>query len=272
MPNEQKVKVKKFYQNSSRPSNYVPNALVTSSPDYPPLMSGLMQINPETKDIWISAGRELVSDWINIASGGGGGGAVAVQFNGATISAAASTLNFVGTNIQLVQGDPLVTITIPQVPLIIKNTDIGTTVKNTLTVGQTYSVTIPANTVQPGSIVKITYRAVKEALLNDGPTQISIRTGSSFATSTAIAYADITWSIATPNRYGQIKREFVVGSDSKTKYISNKATFFHDDTEALSEEITLIDWTVSQTLYFGIQHLTSVTDSAAGSFYCIEIY
>lgn len=269
---EKETNRKKFYQNSPKPVNYVPNVLVTSAPAYPPLMSGLMQINPDTKDIWISAGRELVSDWINITSGGGGGGAVAVQFNGTTVSPAASTLNFVGTNIKLVEGNPLVTITIPQVPFIIKNTDIGATVNNTLTVGQTYSVTIPANTVQPGSIVKITYRAVKEALLNDGPTQISIRTGSSFATSTAIAYADITWSIATPNRYGQIKREFVVGSDGKTKYISNKASFFHDDIDALSEELSIIDWTVSQTLYFGIQHQTSVTDSAVGSFYCIEIY
>jgi hypothetical protein len=71
---ENKVKRKKFYQNASKPSNYVPSALVTTSPDYPPIMSGLMQIDPVTKDIWISAGRELVTDWINIASGGGGGG------------------------------------------------------------------------------------------------------------------------------------------------------------------------------------------------------
>lgn len=85
MPNEQKVKVRKFYQNSSRPSNYVPNALVTSPPEYPPLMSGLMQINPETKDIWISAGREFLSDWINITAGGGGGGGVtSIDVNGGT--------------------------------------------------------------------------------------------------------------------------------------------------------------------------------------------
>lgn len=74
---------KKFYQNSRQPVNYIPNVLVTESPGYPPLMSGLMQINPETKDIWISAGREFVSDWINITAGGGGGGTYTVD-NGLT--------------------------------------------------------------------------------------------------------------------------------------------------------------------------------------------
>jgi hypothetical protein len=61
--------LKKFYQNSPKPVNYLPNVLVDDDPSYPPLMSGLMQINPETKDIWISAGKELVSDWINITGG-----------------------------------------------------------------------------------------------------------------------------------------------------------------------------------------------------------
>lgn len=65
--------LKKFYQNSARPVNYLPNFLVDGSPQYAPTMSGLMLINPTTKDIWVSAGKEFVSDWINIVGGGGGG-------------------------------------------------------------------------------------------------------------------------------------------------------------------------------------------------------
>jgi hypothetical protein len=64
--------LKKFYQNSPKPVNYLPNFLVDGSPQYAPTMSGLMLINPTTKDIWVSAGKELVSDWINIVGGGGG--------------------------------------------------------------------------------------------------------------------------------------------------------------------------------------------------------
>ena len=272
MPNEQRVNIKKFYQNSAKPRNYVPNALVTSSPDYPPVMSGLMQINPETKDIWISAGRELVSDWINVA-GGGGGGNIAVQFNGTPVSTAATALNFVGTNITSITGDPLVTITIPQVPLIFKDTQAGAEVKNSLVPGITYSRLIPANTVTPGSIIRISYRVRKNALANTGPAYLSINIGTSYPTSFTIAFAQIDWSILLPNTYGQLKREFVVDSvTSNTKYISNKASIFDDATEALSEEVSAIDWTINQTLYFTIQHLTSATDSAAGSFYCVEIY
>ena len=273
MPNEQRVNIKKFYQNSAKPRNYVPNALVTSSPDYPPVMSGLMQINPETKDIWISAGRELVSDWINIASGGGGGGAVAIQYDGDVISAAATTLNFVGGNISSVDGDPTVTITIPQVPLIFKNTSVGTEVKNSLVPEITYSQLIPGKTVTPGSIIRISYRVKKSALANTGPAYLSINIGTSYPTSSPIAFAQIDWSILLPNVYGQLKRELVVDSvTSNTKYISNKASIFEDSTQALSEEVSAINWTVDQTLYFTIQHLTSATDSAAGSFYCVEIY
>jgi len=70
--------LKKFYQNSPKPVNYLPNVLVDGSPQYAPTMSGLMLINPNTKDIWISAGKELLSDWINIVGGGGGGGLTSV--------------------------------------------------------------------------------------------------------------------------------------------------------------------------------------------------
>ena len=64
--------LKKFYQNSPKPVNYLPNFLVDGSPQYAPTMSGLMLINPTTKDIWVSAGKELVSDWVSIVGGGGG--------------------------------------------------------------------------------------------------------------------------------------------------------------------------------------------------------
>jgi hypothetical protein len=271
MPNEQRVNIKKFYQNSAKPRNYVPNALVTSSPDYPPVMSGLMQINPETKDIWVSAGRELVSDWINITSGGGVSGTISIQDNGTPISAAATILNFVGaTN---VSGDPNVTITIPTGPVIFKDTKVGTAVANTLAVGVTYSRLIPANTVTPGSIIRISYRVKKDTLANTGPAVMAINIGTSYPTSSAKAYALINWSIVLPNAYAQLKREFVVDSiTSITKYISNKKEFFDDSTEALTEEGSAINWTIDQTIYFTIQHIASAVDSAAGSFYCIEIY
>jgi len=72
---------KKFYQNASKPANYVPNVLVGTAPAFPPTMSGLMQIDPATGDIWISAGNELVSDW-KLITGGGGGTAITLQTNG----------------------------------------------------------------------------------------------------------------------------------------------------------------------------------------------
>jgi len=269
---DNKLKIKKFYQNSPKPNNYVPSALVTSSPDYPPIMSGLMQINPETKDIWISAGKELVTDWINITSGGGGvSGTISIQENGTPISAAATILNFVGaTN---VSGDPNVTITIPTGPVIFKDTKVGTEVKNTLVPEITYSQLIPGKTVTPGSIIRISYRVKKNTLANTGSANMSINIGTSYPTSTSIASATIDWSILLPNAYGQLKREFAVdGTTSVTKYISNKAPFFDDSTEALTEEGSVINWDIDQTLYFTIQHITSAVDSAAGSFYCVEIY
>lgn len=232
---EKKSNIKKFYQQSPKPSNYVPNVLVTSNPAYPPLMSGLMQINPETKDIWISAGKELVSDWINITSGG---------------------------------GTPC-----PTCVTIFKDTKAGTPVANTLVAGVTYSRLIPANTVTPGSIIRISYRVKKDTLANTGPAYLAINIGTSYPASTTIAFAQIDWSILLPNAYGQLKREFVVDSiTSNTKYINNKAAIFDDATQALTEEFAAINWTIDQTIYFTIQHLTSAVDSAAGSFYCIEIY
>lgn len=87
---------KKFYQNSAKPVNYVPNVLITDAPSFPPKMSGLMQINPETKDIWLSAGKELVSDWINIAAGGGGG-SITLKTNNTT-NPTQSTLNLINGN------------------------------------------------------------------------------------------------------------------------------------------------------------------------------
>jgi hypothetical protein len=77
--------IKKFYQQSAKPFNYVPNDLVDSDPTIPPVMSGLMRINPDTGDIWVSAGNTLVSDWKLITGGGGGGGGVSsIDVNGGT--------------------------------------------------------------------------------------------------------------------------------------------------------------------------------------------
>lgn len=65
--------IKKFYQQSAKPFNYVPNDLVDGVPVLPPVMSGLMRIDPSAGNIWISAGNTLVSDWKLITGGGGGG-------------------------------------------------------------------------------------------------------------------------------------------------------------------------------------------------------
>jgi len=272
MANEKKTNIKKFYQQSAKPANYVPNTLVTSSPAYPPTMSGLMHINPETKDIWISAGKELVSDWINVTSGGGGvSGTISIQDNGTPVSAAATILNFVGAT--SVSGDPNVSITIPTGPVIFKNTSPGNDVKNTTTPGVTYSQLIPAGTVTPGSIIRISYRVKKDLVANSGAAYIGINIGTSYPASFTAAFAQIDWSILFPNAYGQLKREFVVDSvTGNTKFISNKASIFDDGTEALSEESGSINWAIDQTIFFTITHLTSLVDTAAGSFYCIEIY
>jgi hypothetical protein len=268
---ENKVKRKKFYQNSSKPVNYVPNVLVSNAPLYPPTMSGLMHIDPTSGDIWLSAGNTLVTDWRLITGGGGVSGTISIQYNGTPVSAAATILNFVGAT--SVSGDPNVTVTIPTGPVIFKNTSVGASVKNTLIQGVTYSQLIPKDTVKPGSIIRISYRVKKSTLDNNAPTQIGINIGASFAASTQLTYADISWSVLLPNTYGQLKREFVIDSGtSNTKYINNKNTFFNDSIDALTEESSSINWTVNQTLYFTIQHLASAIDSAAGSFYCIEIY
>lgn len=200
----------------------------------------------------------------------GGSGAIAIQYNGNPVSAVATVLNFVGG--VDVSGDPLVTIDIPTGPVIFKNTDYGTDVTETLALSQTYSQEIPANTVKPGSIIRVTYRVVKDRFANNGPAKITISVGSSFVAAPVLAFAEISWSFADPNVYGQIKREFVVDSGNRIKFINNKVSIFSDDTEAASEEVGIIDWTVNQTFYFGIQHIDSAVDSAIGSFYCIEIY
>jgi hypothetical protein len=65
--------IKKFYQQAPKPFNYVPSDLVSGGPVLPPTMSGLMRIDPDSGDIWVSAGNTLVSDWKLITGGGGGG-------------------------------------------------------------------------------------------------------------------------------------------------------------------------------------------------------
>lgn len=263
--------IKKFYQQSAKPFNYVPNDLVDGAPVLPPSMSGLMRIDPNTGNIWISAGNTLVSDWRLITGGGGGGGAIAIQYNGNPISAAATVLNFVGG--LTVSGDPLVTIDIPTGPVIFKNTSPGNIIKNTTLQEVTYSQLIPENTVTPGSIIRISYRVKKEATSNTGPAYIAINIGTSYQASSTVAFAEIDWSIVLPNAYGQLKREFVVDSvTADTKFIDNKVPIFDDNTQALSEESEFIDWSINQTIFFTIQHPLSVADSAAGSYYCIEIY
>lgn len=71
--------IKKFYQQAPKPFNYVPSDLVSGGPVLPPTMSGLMRIDPDSGDIWVSAGNTLVSDWKLITGGGGGGGSQGLQ-------------------------------------------------------------------------------------------------------------------------------------------------------------------------------------------------
>lgn len=93
--------IKKFYQQSPKPFNYVPSDLVEGPPQQPPQMSGLMRINPDTGDIWISAGKSLVSDW-RLITGGGGGSSITLQTNNVT-NPDQTTLNLVnGSGMQIV--------------------------------------------------------------------------------------------------------------------------------------------------------------------------
>ena len=51
--------IKKFYQQSPKPFNYVPSDLVEGYPQQPPAMSGLMRIDPVAGNIWVSAGNKI---------------------------------------------------------------------------------------------------------------------------------------------------------------------------------------------------------------------
>lgn len=250
---------------------------ISVSPAGPITTSGTFTVTNTAPDQVVvlngAGGTSITGIYPNFTISSSGG--VAVQFNGAPVSAAASTLNFVGTNITSVSGDPVVTITIPQVPLIFKSTAVGTTVQDTLSATTTYSVVIPANTVTSNSIIRISFRILKDEALNSGDTQLSIRIGpdSNINNATTIGIADVTWTITDPNRFGQMKRELVYDG-TFTKCLNTKAASFTDEIEALSEDIFSINWTSSQTILFAIQHLgpLNITDSAAGSFYCVEIY
>lgn len=110
--------LKKFYQNSPKPVNYLPNVRIDGVPQYAPTMSGLMLINPTTKDIWVSAGKEQVSDWINIV--GGSGSSILLQTNNVT-NPTQSILNLYSGDgtVQLVDdglGNVNLTIPIPTKP------------------------------------------------------------------------------------------------------------------------------------------------------------
>lgn len=269
MPNEQKVNIKKFYQNSSKPRNYVPSALVTSPPEYPPVMSGLMQINPETKDIWISAGKELVSDWINV-TGAGSSGTIAIQDNGTPISAAATILNFVGAT--SVSGDPNVTITIPTGPIIFKNTIPGA-VNSSPGEKTSYIVQIPGKTIKEGSVVRIHYRS---RMLSDTfasnfvqPT-IRISSNPSGATGTMVGY-DRFQNPSTSTTVSQMTRTFIVSNDLKTYALDDKNFYSDDNTQRGIEAVLAIDWTITQYIKFNID-IPVGPGSAQGVFYLIEIF
>lgn len=273
MPNEQKVNIKKFYQNSAKPRNYVPNALVTSSPDYPPVMSGLMQINPETKDIWISAGRELVSDWINITSGGGGT-PLGISRNGVPVSAAAAILNFVGAS--SVTGDPVVTVTIPVGPRIFRSGGPGQAV-DTLDVNTTtFSVLIPANTVTAESVVRITYRVrMLSTPISETWTQPNITVNGSepkpfpFFT---IGYDRMINASGAGAKTSQMTRTIAVNKNGVSLVMENKNFYTDDNVQKSPTESALsIDWTKNQYIVFGIEHKLQAAE-AQGALYLIEIF
>jgi len=158
---------KKFYQNSPKPVNYLPNVRIDGVPQYAPTMSGLMLINPTTKNIWVSAGKEQVSDWISIV--GGSGSSILLQTNNVT-NPTQSILNLYsgdGTVSLIDDGLGNVNLTIPaptkptkQVTLLFTDTNVTISAAHTnvpnfqldVLTGYTYSfrIVIPFDIDNPG--------------------------------------------------------------------------------------------------------------------------
>lgn len=65
--------IKKFYQLSDKPYNYVPHSVSKSAPINKPAIAGLMHINVATGDVYLSVDKNDISDWKLLGSGGGSG-------------------------------------------------------------------------------------------------------------------------------------------------------------------------------------------------------
>ena len=63
--------IKKFYQHSNKQYYYLPHAVGHGSPFTIPEDAGLMYIDIDTQDIYVSAGKSSVSDWQLINGGSG---------------------------------------------------------------------------------------------------------------------------------------------------------------------------------------------------------
>jgi hypothetical protein len=72
--------VKKFYQNSNQPYNYLPHAVGHGAPTTAPSDAGLMYIDIDSQTIYVSAGKSNVSDWKVVS--GGGGSSITLSTNG----------------------------------------------------------------------------------------------------------------------------------------------------------------------------------------------
>ena len=91
--------IKKFYQHSNKQYYYLPHAVGHGSPFTIPEDAGLMYIDVDTQDIYVSAGRTNVSDWKIVT--GGGGSSITLSTNG-TVNNDQTALNLQeGTGIAL---------------------------------------------------------------------------------------------------------------------------------------------------------------------------
>lgn len=92
--------IKKFYQHSNKQYYYLPHAVGHGAPTTIPEDAGLMYIDVDTQDIYVSAGKSSVSDWKVVT--GGGGSSITLSTNG-TVNPDQTALNLQeGTGISLV--------------------------------------------------------------------------------------------------------------------------------------------------------------------------
>jgi hypothetical protein len=159
------------------------------------------------------------------------------------------------------------------VGVMFKQTTPGTTVEGNSQRAATYVLEIPAGTFAPGDIIRVHYRAYKARTASDTTMSIAIGPVNNIFAVTTVANARIDFNPAAPfpNRWGQMKRDFVVPSDSTPMIVlPTKIETFTDDIESEDIQAITIDWSVTQYMLFTIEHQVGTDDRASGLSYYVE--